>query len=71
MQTELTNSLVQVQIAENQGEADLARARKQAEQVVVVSEGELSRSRRQAEQTVVLAEADARQRELAGRGEAQ
>src|SRR5438874_938463 len=32
MQTQLTNSHVQVQIAENQGEADLARARKQAEQ---------------------------------------
>ena len=32
MQTQLTNSLVQVRIAENQGEAALARARKQAEQ---------------------------------------
>ena len=71
MQTELTNARVQVQIAESHGEADLARARKQAEQVVVTSEGELNRSRRQAEQTVVLAEADAKQRELAGRGEAQ
>lgn len=70
-QTELTNARVQIQISESNGEADLARARKQAEQVVVVSDGELSRSRRQAEQTVVLAEADARQRELAGRGEAQ
>src|SRR5882672_10908242 len=28
-QTELTNSLVQVQIAQNQGEAELAKARKQ------------------------------------------
>ncbi|HEY1599165.1 MAG TPA: SPFH domain-containing protein [Pirellulales bacterium] len=71
MQTELTNARVQIQISESHGEADLARARKQAEQVVVVSDGELSRSRRQAEQTIVLAEADARQRELAGRGEAQ
>jgi uncharacterized membrane protein YqiK len=53
MQTELTNARVQVQIAESHGEADLARARKQAEQ------------------TVVSAEADARQRELSGRGEAQ
>ena len=70
-QTELTNARVQIQISESNGEADLARARKQAEQVVVVSDGELSRSRRQAEQTVVLAEADAKQRELAGRGEAQ
>lgn len=39
-QTELTNSLVQVQIAQNQGEADLARARKQAEQTVVTAEAE-------------------------------
>ena len=35
MQTELTNARVQVQIAESHGEADLARARKQAEQTVV------------------------------------
>jgi uncharacterized membrane protein YqiK len=71
MQTELTNSRVQVQIAESHGEAELVRARKQAEQTVVTAEAELARSRRQAEQTVVLAEADAQQRELAGRGEAQ
>jgi predicted Zn finger-like uncharacterized protein len=71
MQTQLTNTRVQVQIAESQGEADLARARKQAEQAVVQAEGELGRSRRQAEQTVVLAEADSRQKVLAGRGEGQ
>src|SRR5262249_11756143 len=40
MQTELTNSKVQVQIAENQGDADLARARKQAEQLVVTAQAE-------------------------------
>jgi uncharacterized membrane protein YqiK len=40
MQTQLTNSLVQVRIAENQGEAELARARKQAEQLVVTAEAE-------------------------------
>jgi uncharacterized membrane protein YqiK len=40
MQTQLTNSRVQVQIAENQGEADLARARKQAEQLVVTAQAE-------------------------------
>lgn len=40
MQTQLTNSLVSVKIAENQGEADLARARKQAEQAVVTAEAE-------------------------------
>src|SRR5436190_12348369 len=71
MQTELTNTRVQVQIAESQGEADLARSRKQAEQTVVVAEAELAKSRRQAEQTVVLAEANSQERELQGRGEAQ
>jgi uncharacterized membrane protein YqiK len=40
MQTELTNSRVQVQIAENQGEAELAKARKQAEQLVVTAQAE-------------------------------
>src|SRR5205085_4587373 len=40
MQTELTNSRVQVQIAENHGDADLARARKQAEQLVVTAQAE-------------------------------
>ena len=71
MQTQLTNSRVQIQIAESQGEADLARARKQAEQTVVMAEAELAKARRQAEQTVVTAEAESRQRILAGRGEAQ
>jgi hypothetical protein len=40
MQTNLTNSNIQVRIAENQGEADLARARKQAEQLVVTAQAE-------------------------------
>lgn len=40
MQTQLTNSLVQVRIAENEGEAALARARKQAEQMVVTAQAE-------------------------------
>jgi uncharacterized membrane protein YqiK len=71
MQTQLTNSRVQIQIAESQAEADLARARKQAEQTVVNAEAELARSRRQAEQTVIVAEADAKQKYLVGRGEAQ
>src|SRR5947208_2734192 len=80
-QTELTNSQVQVRIIENQSEAELARARKQAEQTIVTAQAEnqkrilqaeadLVRSKRQAEQTVVLAEADAKQRTLAGKGEA-
>lgn len=71
MQTQLTNTRVQVAISESQAEADLARARKQAEQTIVQADAELARSRRQAEQTVVLAEAESRQRTLAGRGEAQ
>ncbi len=69
-QTELTNMRMQVMISESQGEADLARARKQADQTVVVAEGELAKSRRQAEQMVVLAQADSEQKILAGRGEA-
>jgi uncharacterized membrane protein YqiK len=40
MQTQLTNSQVQVRIAENQGDADLAKARKQAEQMVVTAKAE-------------------------------
>ncbi len=71
MQTQLTNSRVQIQISESQGEADLARARKQAEQTVVNADAELAKSRRQAEQIVVTAEAESQQRILAGRGEAQ
>jgi predicted Zn finger-like uncharacterized protein len=71
MQTQLTNSRVQIQIAESQAEADLARARKNAEQTVVNADAELARARRAAEQTVITAEADGRQRTLAGRGEAQ
>jgi uncharacterized membrane protein YqiK len=70
-QTELTNSQVQIRIAENQGDADLSRSRKQAQQTVVVAEAELERARRQAEQTVVTAEAESRQRVLAGKGESQ
>ena len=57
-QAELTNSQVQIRIAENKGDADLAVARKNAEQKVVEAEAELARSRRQAEQTVVTAQAD-------------
>ncbi len=40
MQTQLTNSLVHVRIAENEGEASLARARKQADQLVVTAQAE-------------------------------
>ncbi|MFL5342300.1 MAG: SPFH domain-containing protein [Gemmataceae bacterium] len=80
-QTELTNSVVQVRIIENQSEAELARARKQAEQTIVTAqadnqkrilqaEADLTRAKRQAEQTVLTAEAEAKQRSLAGKGEA-
>ncbi|HEV3082501.1 MAG TPA: SPFH domain-containing protein [Gemmataceae bacterium] len=58
MQTQLTNSRVQIQIVESQAEAELARSRKQAEQTIVNAEAELARSRRQAEQAVVAADAD-------------
>ena len=70
-QTELTASQVQIRIAENQGDADLARARKQAQQQVVMAEAELEKSRRHAEQTVVTAQAESQQRALAGKGESQ
>jgi uncharacterized membrane protein YqiK len=58
MQTQLTNASVEAQIASQKGEADLARARKQAEQTVVQADAELQRSRKQAEQTVVQADAE-------------
>jgi uncharacterized membrane protein YqiK len=40
-QTDLTASAVQIQIAHNNGDADLARARKQAEQTIVTAEAEM------------------------------
>ncbi len=58
MQTQLTNSRVQIQIVESQAEAELARSRKQAEQTIVNAEADLARSRRQAEQVVVAADAE-------------
>jgi uncharacterized membrane protein YqiK len=71
MQTKLTNARVNVQVAESQGDADLAMTRKRAEQTIVTADAELARSRREAEQTVVLAEASAQRDQLAGRGESQ
>ncbi len=58
MQTQLTNSRVQIQIAESQGEAELARARKTADQTVVAADADLERARRHAQQLVVAADAD-------------
>jgi uncharacterized membrane protein YqiK len=40
MQTELSNSSVRIRIAENEGDADLAKARKRAEQMVVTAQAE-------------------------------
>lgn len=71
VQTQLTNAEAQVRIAESQGAAELARARKQAEQTVVSAEAELARSKRQAEQTVLVAEAESKKQILAGKGEGQ
>ncbi len=62
-QTELTNSLIQVEIAENQGGAELSRARKQAEQMVVTAEAAK-------ESKLLAAEAEGRARALVGEGQA-
>lgn len=71
IQPKLTVARAQAQIAESQGEADLARARKQAEQTIVQAEAELQRARRQSQQTVMLAEAESQKQVLIGRGEGQ
>ena len=71
MQQHLTNARVKAQIAESEGEADLARARKTAEKQIVMADAQLAQARRQAEQTLVLAEADAKQAQLHGQGEGQ
>ena len=68
-QPELTASHVQIQIVQNQADAELARSRKQAEQAVVMADAELEKSRRQAEQMIVIAKAESEQRILAGKGE--
>jgi uncharacterized membrane protein YqiK len=70
-QAELTASQVQIKIAENQGESDLARARKHAQQEIVMAQAQLEKSRHQAEQTIVTAQAESQQRILAGKGEGQ
>jgi uncharacterized membrane protein YqiK len=71
VQTQLTQAEAQVRIAESAGAADLARARKQAEQTVVAADAELARAKRHAEQTVLTAEAEAKKQVLAGKGEGQ
>ena len=62
-QTELTNSKVEIEIAENRGSADLARARLKASETIVTAEAEGRRK-------VLVAEADGRERALVGEGEA-
>jgi uncharacterized membrane protein YqiK len=61
-QTELTNSEIEIQISENRGGAELAQARKRAEQTVVTAEAD---NRRQ----VLMAEAESKSRALLGDGE--
>ena len=62
-QTELTNSNVEIEIAQNRGNADLSRARLQASQTVVTAEAEARRR-------VLIAEAEGREKTLVGEGEA-
>ena len=63
MQTQLTESHVQISIAENQGGADLARARKQAEQIVVTAEAD-------SRQRILLGRGDAQKALQVGMAEA-
>src|SRR5262249_41247633 len=60
-QTELTNSEVQIAISSNEGDAALARARKQAEQTVVIADADSKRR-------VLLADAAGKARALRGDG---
>ena len=62
---------MQIQIAQNQGDADLARARKQAQQQIVMSEADLERSRRRPSRRSSPRKAESQQRMLAGKGEGQ
>ncbi|MBN1911331.1 MAG: hypothetical protein JW818_16430 [Pirellulales bacterium] len=61
-QTELTNSQIEIEIAENQGGAELSRARKKAEQTVVTAEAEKKRR-------LLIAEAGGQSRTLLGEGQ--
>jgi uncharacterized membrane protein YqiK len=73
LQAELTKSQVQIRISENQGDADLAKARKQAETTVVQAEAAAKQAKLQGEgeaaKTLVLADAQAKQAALIGEGE--
>jgi uncharacterized membrane protein YqiK len=71
MQESLTSARVKAVIADSEGEAELARARKQADKQVVMADAQLAQARREAEQTVLLAEAAKQQAILAGQGDGQ
>ena len=75
LQAELTQSQVQIRISENVGDAELAKARKQAETTVVQAEAQAKQARLQGEgeagRLLVLAEAQAKQAQLIGQGEGQ
>ena len=81
-QKELTDSEIQIKIAENQGNAELSRAEMRKRQTVVEAEARLEQSKREAqtvvinakadaEQTLVKAEANSQSLILAGKGEGQ
>ncbi|MFM9117285.1 MAG: hypothetical protein ACKOU6_14115, partial [Planctomycetota bacterium] len=73
LQAELTKSQVQIRISENTGDAELARARKQAETTVVQAEASSKQARLQGEgeanRLLLLAEAQSKQAALVGDGE--
>jgi len=73
LQAELTKSQVQIRISENTGEAELAKARKEAETTVVHAEATAKQARLQGEgeagRILALADAQAKQAALVGEGE--
>lgn len=73
LQAELTKSQVQIRISENNGDAELAMARKAAERTVVQADAAAKQAKLQGEgeaaRTLVLAEAQAKQAALVGEGE--
>ncbi len=75
LQAELTQSQVQIRISENVGDAELAKARKQAETTVVQAEAQAKQAKLQGEgeagRLLVMAEAQAKQAQLVGQGEGQ
>ncbi len=68
-QKELTVSKIAISIAENAGNAELARAEMRRKQTIVEADASLERARKQAEETVVAATAVSKQRTLEGEGE--